>query len=142
LICAPLVMTAERDDVIDFIIPYIEQTGISIGLMTHTSIALLLDFDTRTPPAPSVLKQPVLETSLFKFMTVFKLEVWIALLVSVTLSSFLMFVLERFSPYSFFKNPARYPYPCRTFDLKECFWFTLTSFTPQGGGEPPKVSLF
>jgi hypothetical protein len=33
LICAPLVMTAERDDVIDFIIPYIEQTGISIGLM-------------------------------------------------------------------------------------------------------------
>lgn len=31
LICAPLVMTAERDEVIDFIIPYIEQTGISIG---------------------------------------------------------------------------------------------------------------
>jgi uncharacterized membrane protein (DUF441 family) len=38
LICAPLVMTAERDDVIDFIIPYIEQTGISIGLMMHTYI--------------------------------------------------------------------------------------------------------
>jgi glutamate receptor, ionotropic, invertebrate len=138
------VMTAERDDVIDFIIPYIEQTGISIGLMMHTHIyfALLLDFDTRTYRTFIVLKQPVLETSLFKFMTVFKLEVWIALLVSVTLSSLLMFVLERFSPYSFFKNPARYPYPCRTFDLKECFWFTLTSFTPQGGGEPPKVSLF
>jgi glutamate receptor, ionotropic, invertebrate len=130
-------MTAEKDDVIDFIIPYIEQTGISIGLMEHLYCSLI-DFDAHI----SVLKQPVLETSLFKFMTVFKLEVWIALLVSVTLSSFLMFVLERFSPYSFFKNPARYPYPCRTFDLKECFWFTLTSFTPQGGGEPPKVSQF
>jgi uncharacterized membrane protein len=46
-------------------------------------------------------------------MTVFKLEVWVALLVSVTLSSLLMFVLERFSPYSFTKSPARYPYQCR-----------------------------
>lgn len=26
----------------------------------------------------------------------------------------------------------------RKFTLKESFWFALTSFTPQGGGEPPK----
>lgn len=26
----------------------------------------------------------------------------------------------------------------REFTLKESFWFTLTSFTPQGGGEAPK----
>ncbi|XP_065350646.1 ionotropic receptor 25a-like [Cloeon dipterum] len=115
LICAPLTMTAERDEVIDFITPYVEQTGLSI-----------------------VLKQPVAETSLFKFMTVLKTEVWIALVVSVTITSLLMYILERFSPYSYTRSPERYPYECRTFDLKECFWFTLTSFTPQGGGEPPK----
>ncbi|XP_011870300.1 PREDICTED: glutamate receptor 3-like [Vollenhovia emeryi] len=32
-----------------------------------------------------------------------------------------------------------YPYPCREFTLKESFWFALTSFTPQGGGEAPKA---
>lgn len=28
---------------------------------------------------------------------------------------------------------------CRKFTLKESFWFALTSFTPQGGGEAPKA---
>jgi glutamate receptor, ionotropic, invertebrate len=60
-----------------------------------------------------VLKQPILETSLFKFMNVFKVEVWMALLISVTLTSILMFILERYSPYSFYKAPALYPYACR-----------------------------
>ncbi|XP_059489229.1 ionotropic receptor 25a-like [Neocloeon triangulifer] len=115
LICAPLTMTAERDEVIDFITPYIENTGLTI-----------------------VIKQPVQETSLFKFMTVLKTEVWIALVVSIIITSILMYVLEKFSPYSYSRSPERYPYECRVFDLKECFWFTLTSFTPQGGGEPPK----
>lgn len=27
----------------------------------------------------------------------------------------------------------------REFSLKESFWFALTSFTPQGGGEAPKA---
>lgn len=27
----------------------------------------------------------------------------------------------------------------RQFNLKESFWFALTSFTPQGGGEAPKA---
>lgn len=30
-------------------------------------------------------------------------------------------------------------YFCRKFTLKESFWFALTSFTPQGGGEAPKA---
>lgn len=33
--------------------------------------------------------------------------------------------------------PATYCY--REFTLKESFWFALTSFTPQGGGEAPKA---
>ena len=44
----------------------------------------------------------------------------------------------RFSPYSARNNKEAHPYPCRVFTLKESFWFALTSFTPQGGGEAPK----
>ena len=30
-------------------------------------------------------------------------------------------------------------HPGRDFNLKESFWFALTSLTPQGGGEAPKA---
>ena len=45
---------------------------------------------------------------------------------------------HRFSPYSARNNKEAHPYPTRIFTLKESFWFALTSFTPQGGGEAPK----
>ena len=32
-----------------------------------------------------------------------------------------------------------YVFVLREFTLKESFWFALTSFTPQGGGEAPKA---
>ena len=35
-------------------------------------------------------------------------------------------------------NKEAHPYPFRVFTLKESFWFALTSFTPDGGGEAPK----
>uniref|UniRef100_A0A182V0A2 Ionotropic glutamate receptor L-glutamate and glycine-binding domain-containing protein n=1 Tax=Anopheles merus TaxID=30066 RepID=A0A182V0A2_ANOME len=51
---ASLKMTAEREEVVDFVAPYFEQTGILIAM-----------------------RKPVRETSLFKFMTVLRLEVWL-----------------------------------------------------------------
>uniref|UniRef100_A0A182U2P9 Ionotropic glutamate receptor L-glutamate and glycine-binding domain-containing protein n=1 Tax=Anopheles melas TaxID=34690 RepID=A0A182U2P9_9DIPT len=48
---ASLKMTAEREEVVDFVAPYFEQTGILIAM-----------------------RKPVRETSLFKFMTVLRLE--------------------------------------------------------------------
>ena len=45
----------------------------------------------------------------------------------------------RFSPYSARNNSAAHPANARIFTLKESFWFALTSFTPQGGGEAPKA---
>lgn len=32
---APLLMTAEREEVIDFVAPYFEETGILIGKVRH-----------------------------------------------------------------------------------------------------------
>ena len=46
---------------------------------------------------------------------------------------------SRYSPYSYKNNREAHPGPCRDFSLKESFWFAMTSFTPQGGGETPKV---
>lgn len=36
-------------------------------------------------------------------------------------------------------TPHSIHYNFRQFTLKESFWFALTSFTPQGGGEAPKA---
>ncbi|XP_039762086.1 glutamate receptor 3 [Pararge aegeria] len=113
---AALTMTAEREEVVDFVAPYFEQTGILI-----------------------VIRKPVRKTSLFKFMTVLRTEVWLSIVAALLLTGFMIWLLEKYSPYSARNNPDAYPYPCREFTLKESFWFALTSFTPQGGGEAPKA---
>ncbi|XP_047542014.1 glutamate receptor ionotropic, kainate 2 [Vanessa atalanta] len=113
---AALTMTAEREEVVDFVAPYFEQTGILI-----------------------VIRKPIRKTSLFKFMTVLRTEVWLSIVAALLLTGFMIWLLEKYSPYSARNNPDAYPYPCREFTLKESFWFALTSFTPQGGGEAPKA---
>ncbi|KAF7269745.1 hypothetical protein GWI33_017263 [Rhynchophorus ferrugineus] len=111
-----IIMTADREEVIDFVPPYYEQTGISI-----------------------VMRKPVRKTSLFKFMTVLKLEVWLSIVAALIVTGFMVWFLDKYSPYSARNNKQAYTYPCREFTLKESFWFALTSFTPQGGGEAPKA---
>ncbi|XP_034837962.1 glutamate receptor ionotropic, kainate 2 [Maniola hyperantus] len=113
---AALTMTAEREEVVDFVAPYFEQTGILIAI-----------------------RKPIRKTSLFKFMTVLRTEVWLSIVAALLLTGFMIWLLEKYSPYSARNNPDAYPYPCREFTLKESFWFALTSFTPQGGGEAPKA---
>lgn len=116
IVMAPLLMTAEREEVIDFVTPYFEQTGVSI-----------------------VIRKPVPKTSLFKFMTVLRIEVWLSILASIAGTSVLLWFLDRYSPYSARNYKEAYPYETRNFTLNECIWFSLTSFTPQGGGETPKA---
>ncbi|XP_043478065.1 ionotropic receptor 25a isoform X2 [Leptopilina heterotoma] len=113
---AALTMTSEREEVIDFVAPYFEQSGILI-----------------------VMRKPERETSLFKFMTVLRVEVWLSIVGALTLTAVMIWFLDKYSPYSARNNKKLYPYPCRQFTLKESFWFALTSFTPQGGGEAPKA---
>lgn len=77
IIVAALKMTAEREEQIDFIAPYFEQTGIHI-----------------------VMKKPLPDTSLFKFMTVLRLEVWLSILGALSVTAVVIWILEVFSPYS------------------------------------------
>ncbi|XP_037085885.1 LOW QUALITY PROTEIN: ionotropic receptor 25a-like [Pollicipes pollicipes] len=116
IVIAALTMTSEREEVIDFVAPYFDQSGISI-----------------------VVRKQEPEYSIFRFMTVLKKEVWFSIVGALVVTGLMIWVLDKFSPYSAQNNPDNYPYPCRTFTLKESFWFALTSFTPQGGGEAPKA---
>lgn len=72
-------------------------------------------------------------------MTVLRVEVWLSIVGALVATAIMIWFLDKFSPYSARNNKKAYPYPCRDFNLKESFWFALTSFTPQGGGEAPKA---
>nr|UTN00863.1 ionotropic receptor [Semanotus bifasciatus] len=108
---------AERENVIDFTVPYYDLVGITI-----------------------LMKLPEAPTSLFKFLTVLENEVWLCILAAYFFTSFLMWVFDRWSPYSYQNNREKYKddEEKREFNLKECLWFCMTSLTPQGGGEAPK----
>lgn len=108
---------AEREKVVDFTVPYYDLVGLTIMMLkTKTS------------------------TSLFKFLTVLENEVWLCILVSYFVTSFLMWVFDRWSPYSYQNNREKYQNDeeKREFNMRECLWFCMTSLTPQGGGEAPK----
>ncbi|XP_065556610.1 ionotropic receptor 25a-like isoform X1 [Artemia franciscana] len=112
-----LSVTAERETVIDFTIPYYDLVGITI-----------------------LMKKPIIPTSLFKFLTVLENEVWGCILGAYFLTSSILWLFDRFSPYSYTNDPERYvdDEEKRKFNIKESLWFCMTSLTPQGGGEAPK----
>ena len=86
-----------------------------------------------------LLRQKAPELSIFKFLTVLRPEVWFGILGAVLIVSLLIWLLDRFSPYSYHNNKQAYPDGARDFTLGESIWFALTSLTPQGGGECPKA---
>lgn len=100
---AALKMTAEREEVIDFIAPYFEQTGILIAI-----------------------RNPVRQTSLFKFMTVLRLEVWLSIVAALIATAIMIWLLDKYSPYSARNNKDAYPYPCRL--VSKIFNFLLQHF--------------
>lgn len=129
----PISVMAEREIVIDFTVPYYDLVGITI-----------------------LMKKPTVPSHLFKFLTVLETNVWLCILAAyfftrfvasqriddtkISRFSFLMYIFDRLSPYSYHNNRERYKNDDeqREFTLKECLWFCMTSLTPQGGGEAPR----
>lgn len=89
-VVAALKMYSEREEYIDFLAPYFEQTGITI-----------------------VMRKPVKQTSLFKFMTVLRVEVWMSIVGALMSTAIVIWLLDTYSPYSARNNKKAYPYPCR-----------------------------
>lgn len=112
-----LTLMAERENVIDFTVPYYDLVGISI-----------------------LVQKPRTSTSLFRFLTVLENEVWMCIFLSYLFTSFVIWVFDRLSPYSYQNNLEMFE-GCeekRIFNVREALWFTMTSLTPQGGGEAPR----
>lgn len=59
------------------------------------------------------MRKPVRKTSLFKFMTVLKLEVWLSIVGALIVTGFMIWFLDKYSPYSAQNNKKAYSYPCR-----------------------------
>ena len=76
---------AEREAVVDFTIPFYDLVGLSI-----------------------LMKKARTDTYLFRFMEVFELEVWICILIAYISTSLLMWVFDRWSPYSYQNNIEKY----------------------------------
>lgn len=106
----PISVMSERENVIDFTVPFHEPVGLTI-----------------------LMKKSKFEYSLNKFLTVLNIEVWGCIVASYFLFSVLMWLFDKFSPYSYQNNPTTTKGPeKRIFTLKEGIWFCMTSLTPQG----------
>lgn len=104
---APMKMTAEREEVIDFVAPYYEQTGILIGLFSLIFSYVNLNnffeklyFVWNFSVVGAVIRKPVRQTSLFKFMTVLRVEVWLSIVGAIVTTSIMLWLLDKYSPYS------------------------------------------
>lgn len=102
-------MTAEREEVIDFVAPYYEQTGIMIG---KSNIAYTIKQNSKNL-FTLVIRKPVRQTSLFKFMTVLRVEVWLSIVGAIITTSIMLWLLDKYSPFSGKNNKDAYAYPCR-----------------------------
>ncbi|XP_048747821.2 ionotropic receptor 25a-like isoform X2 [Ostrea edulis] len=115
----PISVMAERENVIDFTVPYYDLVGLTI-----------------------LLKRPEFEYELFKFLVVLDEDVWLCIIASYFLFSGLLYVFDKLSPYSYQNNKHKFenvtPEP-RVFTIKEGIWFCMMSLTPQGGGEAPRA---
>lgn len=103
---------AERENVIDFTVPYYDLVGLTI-----------------------LLKKPEFDYELFKFLIVLDENVWLCIIASYFLFSGLLYAFDKLSPYSYQNNRRKYenvtPEP-RIFTIKEGIWFCMMSLTPQG----------
>ena len=74
---AGLTVTTEREEMIEFVKPYFEQFGISI-----------------------LMRKPVQNQSMFKFLKVLGMEVWLSILAAILITALWLWFLDKFSPYS------------------------------------------
>ena len=112
VIVGALTVTAEREEVVDFTLPYYDFAGIQI-----------------------LMRKPDTNVNLFYFVDVFTTEAWLCLFGVIILTSILLFVFERFSPRgeeSGTKGGAEENDGPKAFDLKESIWFVIGSVTLAG----------
>ncbi|XP_055955911.1 ionotropic receptor 25a isoform X2 [Patella vulgata] len=115
----PISVMAERENVVDFTVPYYDLVGLTI-----------------------LMKKPEFDYSLVKFLSVLDEDVWFCIIGAFFLFSILICVFDKLSPFSYQNNTIDWNgegSEPRVFTLKEGIWFCMMSLTPQGGGETPRA---
>ena len=117
---AAVSVMAEREDVIDYTVPWYDLVGLSVMIKK--------------------VKRP---TNLFMFLTVMDGKVWGCIMAAWLITSVYMWLIDWYSPFSYQNNMEMFneedEEDHRFFNLKESLWFCMTSMTPQGGGEAPRT---
>ncbi|XP_076104688.1 ionotropic receptor 25a-like [Mytilus galloprovincialis] len=115
----PISVMAERENVVDFTVPYYDLVGLTI-----------------------LMKKPKFDYKITKFIEVLDNYVWLCIIAAFFLFSGLLWAFDKFSPYSYQNDETLWdgqgPEP-RVFSFKEGIWFCMMSLTPQGGGEAPRA---
>ncbi|XP_076659077.1 ionotropic receptor 25a-like [Halictus rubicundus] len=113
----PIWITSDRSKVVDFTVPYQGTSGFTIMMLKKRK-----------------------QVPFLRFLTILELEIWLCLALAFLSTILLLFILERYSPFSYRNNRARYrDQPDDRFcTARGCFWFVFTSLTPHGGGDIPK----
>lgn len=109
-----MTITAERDTVVDFTIPYFDYAGVQF-----------------------VMKKPSSgrETDMFYFLAVFTGWVWLCIAGTLLVTGVLVTVFDKFSPYSFQNrlDQLKEGEPeGKVFTFKESMWFVLGAYTQAG----------
>ncbi|KAF7259549.1 hypothetical protein EG68_03366 [Paragonimus skrjabini miyazakii] len=114
----PVIQDGERKMVVDFTIPYYDSAGLTMMVSTKT--------DQELGP--------------FFFLEVFTTPVWLCCLLAVGTVSFLVYLLDRLSPYSFQNQAVLHGGPSEgtLFTLKESIWYVLGACTQQGESLDPR----
>ena len=91
IVVAPMTMTSEREEVVDFVAPYFDQSGISI---IHRKVGTKYT-DISISDIYNLPHQAVIPRSLFKFLQVLKPEVWFAILGALALTATMIWLLDK-----------------------------------------------
>ena len=108
----PISVMAERENVVDFTVPYYDLVGLTI-----------------------LMKKPKFDYSLVKFLSVLDEDVWGCIIGAFFLFSILICVFDKLSPFSYQNSKQEQTNDgpeSRVFTLKEGIWFCMMSLTPQG----------
>ncbi|XP_046556602.1 ionotropic receptor 25a-like isoform X1 [Haliotis rubra] len=116
IIAGALTVTADREDVVDFTLPYYDFAGIQI-----------------------VMKKQNRQISLFYFADVFTPLAWLCLGVVIAVTSIMLLLFDRYTPTRAKDSTVEGEVvDKKAFDLKESIWFVMGSLTMSGAGVPPK----
>lgn len=118
LAIAGLTITAERERYVDFSKPFMD-IGVSI-----------------------IIKKPQHQRpGVFSFMEPLSIEIWVCITIAYIVVSVALFVVSRFSPVEWKKDPHKSGGYGNDFSLLNSFWFSMGALMFQGSDSCPRLEL-